>query len=318
MVCVLAVPSSLSVADFCQFAAALIPRVVEMRMVKSVDGAQASTSSDEGGDGGSSGGAGGHHGQTLRGGGGSGGGGVDGGGAGAGGGGTHSGGKDNGAGTYSVILRFEDQDAADSFALNYHNRRFNSFVEGTCRVLFVRSIELTPAVSRTSKRGGGETKVAGSIPSGGGETTVLDTKAASAASADGVAFASAIAPPLPSPPPPDGMTELPSCPVCLDRLDQDVSGVVTTICSHSFHASCLSKWGDSSCPVCRYTQAPEAEVHCHQCGSSANLWVCLICGYVGCGRYAQRHAVEHWKESDHCYSLELGTQRVWDHIHPAL
>ena len=34
VVCVLAVPSSLSVTDFCEFAAALIPKVVEMRMVK--------------------------------------------------------------------------------------------------------------------------------------------------------------------------------------------------------------------------------------------------------------------------------------------
>lgn len=56
------------------------------------------------------------------------------------------------------------------------------------------------------------------------------------------------------------------------------------------------------------------EVHCHQCGSSENLWVCLICGYVGCGRYAHAHAVDHWKETDHCYSLELGTQRVWDYV----
>ena len=34
MVCVLAVPIELSVADFCQFAAALIPKVTEMRMVQ--------------------------------------------------------------------------------------------------------------------------------------------------------------------------------------------------------------------------------------------------------------------------------------------
>ena len=34
-----------------------------------------------------------------------------------------------------------------------------------------------------------------------------------------------------------------------ERLDQDTSGILTTICNHSFHCSCISKWADSSCPV---------------------------------------------------------------------
>ncbi|CAI9298875.1 unnamed protein product [Lactuca saligna] len=43
--------------------------------------------------------------------------------------------------------------------------------------------------------------------------------------------------------------EQPSCPVCLERLDQDMRGILTTICNHLFHCSCISKWTDSSCPV---------------------------------------------------------------------
>ena len=31
-------------------------------------------------------------------------------------------------------------------------------------------------------------------------------------------------------------------------------------------------------------------------------------------RYASGHAVSHWRETDHCYSLELDTQRVWDYL----
>ena len=34
-----------------------------------------------------------------------------------------------------------------------------------------------------------------------------------------------------------------------ERLDQDMGGILTTICNHSFHCSCISKWTDSSCPV---------------------------------------------------------------------
>jgi BRCA1-associated protein len=43
------------------------------------------------------------------------------------------------------------------------------------------------------------------------------------------------------------------------------------------------------------------------------LWVCLTCGFVGCGRYSHRHAAQHFEESGHPYSLELATLRIWDY-----
>jgi len=112
---------------------------------------------------------------------------------------------------------------------------------------------------------------------------------------------------------PASSTEQPSCPVCLERLDQDTSGVLTTICNHSFHCSCISKWTDSSCPVCRYCQQQPEKSICFVCQTSENLWICVICGFVGCGRYKEGHAITHWKDTQHCYSLELDTQRVWDY-----
>jgi hypothetical protein len=30
-------------------------------------------------------------------------------------------------------------------------------------------------------------------------------------------------------------------------------------------------------------------------------------------RYKGGHAIGHWKETQHCYSLELETQKVWDY-----
>ncbi|XP_019170024.1 PREDICTED: BRCA1-associated protein [Ipomoea nil] len=108
-------------------------------------------------------------------------------------------------------------------------------------------------------------------------------------------------------------TEQPSCPVCLERLDQDTSGILTTICNHSFHCSCISKWTDSSCPVCRYCQQQPEKSVCIVCQTSENLWMCVICGFVGCGRYKDEHAKRHWKETQHCYALELETRRVWDY-----
>ncbi|CAJ1954999.1 unnamed protein product [Sphenostylis stenocarpa] len=109
-------------------------------------------------------------------------------------------------------------------------------------------------------------------------------------------------------------TEQPTCPVCLERLDQDTSGILTTICNHSFHCSCISKWADSSCPVCRYCQQQAEKSICFICQTTENLWICVICGYVGCGRYKGGHAIIHWKETQHCYSLEVETKRVWDYV----
>ena len=92
-----------------------------------------------------------------------------------------------------------------------------------------------------------------------------------------------------------------------------------------------------SCPVCRYSQTllsshpsslasarsshsiPFADPSyssqsvCSSCPSTTNLWICLICGNIGCGRYGQAHAQAHYESTTHLYALELETQRVWDY-----
>ncbi|CAO1618775.1 unnamed protein product [Sympodiomycopsis kandeliae] len=157
--------------------------------------------------------------------------------------------------------------------------------------------------------------------------------------------------------------ELPTCPVCLERMDSTVTGLMTVSCQHTFHCDCLSRWGDARCPVCRYSQnknnsggpvaaallrarrglghedeeadqrqvasgsgstindndAPptteEEASRCMLCSTTDDLWVCLICATVGCGRYKRGCAKQHFVESGHIYSLELETSRVWDYIH---
>jgi BRCA1-associated protein len=91
-----------------------------------------------------------------------------------------------------------------------------------------------------------------------------------------------------------------------------------------------------SCPVCRYSQKPigvdrnasshiattasaasalqsEEANECFVCGATESLWICLICGHIGCGRYNDAHAYHHYMETNHLYALELETQRVWDY-----
>lgn len=167
------------------------------------------------------------------------------------------------------------------------------------------------------------------------------------------------------------LVELPTCPVCLERMDSSVTGLLTIPCQHTFHCQCLSKWKDDSCPICRYSinvsnqkvrrsvrrllefrrssstlQAPftiipntntntnnnnnnpmnlttigfgssilENPDHCTQCSASENLWICLICGNLGCDRYAPlQHSLNHFIETGHCFAMDLETSRVWDYV----
>jgi len=127
----------------------------------------------------------------------------------------------------------------------------------------------------------------------------------------------------PHAPPTPALVELPTCPVCLERMDE-TTGLLTILCQHVFHCACLEKWRGSGCPVCRYTQndaftssrglsgeSPDNE--CSVCGSTQNLWICLICGAIGCGRYDSAHAFAHYEATSHTYAMDVVTQHVWDY-----
>ncbi|KAI0820359.1 zf-UBP-domain-containing protein [Trametes gibbosa] len=196
-----------------------------------------------------------------------------------------------------VVMKFRDPANAAEFSEAYNGKQFNSMEPEACHVVRVLSIaiDVDDPISESISRIG--------------------------------------------PGPVSGAYELPTCPVCLERMDAAVTGLVTVPCSHTFHCACLSKWGDSRCPVCRYSQtllsshpsspntsrttrpipfsSPAASTgersQCADCGSTTNLWICLICGNIGCGRYGRAHAHAHYVATTHLYALELETQRVWDY-----
>src|ERR1700722_9576479 len=106
---------------------------------------------------------------------------------------------------------------------------------------------------------------------------------------------------------------------------------------HFFSCSTLITPIRHRCPVCRYSQTllfshptssntsrssvpiPFANPStprlssCVDCPATTNLWICLICGNIGCGRYGPAHAHAHYDSTTHLYALELETQRVWDY-----
>ena len=54
-------------------------------------------------------------------------------------------------------------------------------------------------------------------------------------------------------------------------------------------------------------------MHCAKCELKENLWLCLICGSLGCGRYqyggigGNGHGLGHFEETGHGVSVKLGT-----------
>ncbi|KAK6153763.1 hypothetical protein DH2020_013402 [Rehmannia glutinosa] len=174
---------------------------------------------------------------------------------------------------YSILIRLDDQNSADSFYKHFNGKRFSSLEEETCRMFFTVDIQYTGSIEHSQSS-------------------------------------------------PASSTEQPSCPVCLvcltNLLHRDwtkiqveflLQSAITPFTALAFLDGLilLARW------VCRYCQQQPEKSICYVCQTLENLWMCVICGFVGCGRYKEGHAISHWKETQHCYSLELETQRVWDY-----
>ncbi|KAJ5856007.1 uncharacterized protein N7529_009951 [Penicillium soppii] len=202
---------------------------------------------------------------------------------------------------YMVLMKFRSGKQARDWQKEWNGKVFNSMEPETCHVVFVKTVEIQvvdESLDFESEHG------ALVSPNLSTPSQTLTGKP--------------LAPPTPA------LIELPTCPVCLERMDE-TTGLLTIICQHVFHCTCLQKWKGSGCPVCRYTQddfrkgnaglnPEEEQQECGVCHTEENLWACLICGTIGCGRYDGAHAFQHWKETAHAFSMDLTSQRVWDYV----
>ncbi|KAI7901280.1 uncharacterized protein BX663DRAFT_515494 [Cokeromyces recurvatus] len=204
---------------------------------------------------------------------------------------------------YMVLMKFRDPYSANNYYKQYNNRLFSSMEPEKCKVIYIEAIEINSVTIPPY-----------TFPF----IQQMPTKE-------------------------EEEESLPICPVCLEPMNENTTGLLTIFCQHTFHCHCLSKWGDGSCPVCRYSQKSKklllpSEVdtssssisiqnnstermigdqdednECALCHSKESLWICLICGNIGCGRYMNAHAYEHYRQTNHLYALEIDTQRVWDY-----
>eukprot|EP01083_Nonionella_stella_P116201 345145_1 len=61
----------------------------------------------------------------------------------------------------------------------------------------------------------------------------------------------------------------------------------------------------------KYNKENENERPC--CQQINELWICLVCGHLGCGRFKQSHALQHYVKSAHSFCVNLVTLSVWDY-----
>ncbi|KNG82665.1 RING and UBP finger domain protein [Aspergillus nomiae NRRL 13137] len=223
------------------------------------------------------------------------------------------------ANRYMVLLKFRSGKKAKEWQKEWNGKVFNSMEPETCHVVFVKTVEVQVVDSQAQH--GGTATHQNSLLS---HSATSPQRATISSTGQSSSIPSATLSMRPLAPPTPALVELPTCPVCLERMDE-TTGLLTIICQHVFHCTCLQKWKGSGCPVCRYTQDEfrrssqgalyeDEPAECSVCHSDINLWICLICGVVGCGRYDGAHAFDHYKETSHAFAMDLATQRVWDYV----
>ncbi|KAF2749767.1 zf-UBP-domain-containing protein [Sporormia fimetaria CBS 119925] len=209
---------------------------------------------------------------------------------------------------YMVLMKFREASKARKWRREWNGKTFNSMEPEYCHVVFVKSITFHTSSTIPEPP---------SFPNLTNDPFTPQPSTRTPTDPTSALTTKPLAPPTPS------LIELPTCPVCLERMDE-TTGLLTILCQHVFHCSCLQKWRGTGCPVCRYTSSSlfpssssaddDVEVECAVCGTTQNLWICLICGNTGCGRYDEAHAFKHFEETGHAYAMDLAANTVWDYV----
>ncbi|KAK5162377.1 hypothetical protein LTR04_003904, partial [Oleoguttula sp. CCFEE 6159] len=218
------------------------------------------------------------------------------------------------ANKYMVLMKFREAKKAREWRKEWDGKLFNSMEPENCHVVFVKSVEFQTPEGTEPSSFPDMTNDPFTPASQPHTTAAITTNSPDTSVTSKSLTTKPLAPPTPA------LVELPTCPVCLERMDE-TTGLLTILCQHVFHCACLYKWRGSGCPVCRYTQSSSSPAHadedveneCSVCGTTQNLWICLICGNTGCGRYDSAHAYAHYEATSHAYAMDVSTQHVWDY-----
>src|SRR5204863_9057009 len=113
----------------------------------------------------------------------------------------------------------------------------SSWQPETCHVVFVKTVEIEVDASGTESRfpNMNSDPFTPSAPMTTGPVRVQPPALTPTIPVTSPLSTKPLAPATPS------LIELPTCPVCLERMDE-TTGLLTIICQHVFHCTCLQKW----------------------------------------------------------------------------
>ncbi|KAI9482876.1 MAG: hypothetical protein EXX96DRAFT_599574 [Benjaminiella poitrasii] len=104
------------------------------------------------------------------------------------------------------------------------------------------------------------------------------------------------------------------------KIKAQVEGIMNALSSAK--QSDVKAWEEVITPcehtLCLQQEAPkklesQALAHCADCEMNENLWLCLTCGYLSCGRKqydgsgGNNHAIEHYEKTGHGVNVKMGT-----------
>lgn len=256
--------------------------------------------------------------------------------------------QDSIRGRYIALVSLKSNESVDAFYKNHLGTKFSKFLPEFCQIVYLDSVTIRKNVVSSNQY---------KNPQFWG---LMDSKMRISTE----------------------QLELPTCPICLERMDVDTTGLLAITCQHTYQCRCLSRWGDTKCPVCTNTNNQVIEEdnllidsdnmekdadftlskslnnlkngsnqlkldedswlikkiidshfpkisslesirisntdlsghqECFICQKKKNLWMCIICGYVGCSRYSGWHAFRHFNSTNHAFALDLDSQRIWDY-----
>ncbi len=81
----------------------------------------------------------------------------------------------------------------------------------------------------------------------------------------------------------------------------------------SYHHECFECGWQGTSLECIVPQTfSESRLNTDISASAVDLWICLICGFTGCGASHGRHIQRHYEETLHTYAQNCDTRQVWD------
>lgn len=94
------------------------------------------------------------------------------------------------------------------------------------------------------------------------------------------------------------LVQIPTCVHCLERIDSGVTGIKFEGLIKITEEDDETRWVNSK-KLCPYLSTKNKMPMCETCECAEDIFICLVCGYPGCGRNQNGCTLAHWKSLKH-------------------